>query len=471
MRLRLASCLGLALFQACARPAAPSAAPTDAGVASAPVFAPTKGPPHGGLLGTTSDGHLELLLSRAGAAQVWLLGADLSPVSPAGLEGTLTLAIPGYDDVPLAARGDHLFGQGKPVVRDAFAALVSVRGPQGSRAARVAVNFKDPSRGPPSEVTVRPRGASIIGRVMDTPCLLKGEQPTPEHAECAQRCILRGAPMAIVEEGTGQVFVALPGEGKSLKELLLPYVGQRLELFGTPSRAGGSQFFVVDAAVAEHEHSSHAGGQVGMIGDLHLEVLLLRSGEVRVYLSDAFRRPVSALGRRGTVDVRVGDAEPASAPLEPAEQGAYLAARTAPASTEVEVTVHLPVPEDPGYLITFVLEPLEAPAAEPAPAAPSQPGPAAAPVAKVAPTDELKVRVEGDYQPKLLKLKKGVPARLRFFRANTSECTREVVFPDFGVRAELAPMAETVVELTPDRAGTFEFTCGMGMLRGKLVVE
>ena len=27
------------------------------------------------------------------------------------------------------------------------------------------------------------------------------------------------------------------------------------------------------------------------------------------------------------------------------------------------------------------------------------------------------------------------------------------------------------VEFTPDQAGEYEFTCGMGMLRGKLVVR
>jgi serine/threonine protein kinase len=45
------------------------------------------------------------------------------------------------------------------------------------------------------------------------------------------------------------------------------------------------------------------------------------------------------------------------------------------------------------------------------------------------------------------------------------------VIPDFGIRRFLPPFEKTAVEVTPVTAGTFEFTCGMGMLRGKLIVE
>jgi Cu+-exporting ATPase len=45
------------------------------------------------------------------------------------------------------------------------------------------------------------------------------------------------------------------------------------------------------------------------------------------------------------------------------------------------------------------------------------------------------------------------------------------VLADFGVRTFLPPHKETAVEITPDRSGTFDITCGMSMLHGKLVVE
>ena len=84
---------------------------------------------------------------------------------------------------------------------------------------------------------------------------------------------------------------------------------------------------------------------------------------------------------------------------------------------------------------------------------------------------EVTITVHGGYDPAEVRLKKGVPARLVFERQETSGCSEEVVLPDFGIRKFLPAFQKTTVELTPDRAGSFEFTCGMSMLRGRLVVE
>jgi len=45
------------------------------------------------------------------------------------------------------------------------------------------------------------------------------------------------------------------------------------------------------------------------------------------------------------------------------------------------------------------------------------------------------------------------------------------VLPDFKIRRFLPPLQKTAVEFTPEQAGEYEFTCGMGMLRGKLIVR
>lgn len=84
---------------------------------------------------------------------------------------------------------------------------------------------------------------------------------------------------------------------------------------------------------------------------------------------------------------------------------------------------------------------------------------------------EVSITVHGGYDPAEVRLKKGVPVRLVFERQETSGCSEEVVLPDFGIRKFLPAFQKTTVELTPDRAGSFEFTCGMSMLRGRLVVE
>ena len=84
---------------------------------------------------------------------------------------------------------------------------------------------------------------------------------------------------------------------------------------------------------------------------------------------------------------------------------------------------------------------------------------------------EVTITVHGGYDPAEVRLKKDVPVRLVFDRQETSSCSEEVVLPDFGIRKFLPAFQKTTVELTPDRAGSFELTCGMSMLRGRLVVE
>jgi plastocyanin domain-containing protein len=79
--------------------------------------------------------------------------------------------------------------------------------------------------------------------------------------------------------------------------------------------------------------------------------------------------------------------------------------------------------------------------------------------------------VDGGYSPAVVKVKAGQPVRLVFDRRDSGSCSEEIVFPDFGVRKFLPSGAKTAVEVTPPRAGRYEFTCGMSMLRGAIVAE
>jgi plastocyanin domain-containing protein len=83
---------------------------------------------------------------------------------------------------------------------------------------------------------------------------------------------------------------------------------------------------------------------------------------------------------------------------------------------------------------------------------------------------DVRVRVDGGYSPSAIEVVAGRPVRLNFERADRSGCSEEVVLPEFGIRRFLPTGAVTAVEFTPDRPGTYEFTCGMGMLRGRVVV-
>lgn len=84
---------------------------------------------------------------------------------------------------------------------------------------------------------------------------------------------------------------------------------------------------------------------------------------------------------------------------------------------------------------------------------------------------EIEVEVLGGYTPGTIVLKKDVPARIVFNRKDPSSCLDQIVFPDFGVHADLPLNDRYVVEITPHEAGQFGFACGMNMMHGQMVVE
>ena len=81
------------------------------------------------------------------------------------------------------------------------------------------------------------------------------------------------------------------------------------------------------------------------------------------------------------------------------------------------------------------------------------------------------VLVKGGYTPDTIVAVAGKPLRLIFQREEASPCSETVVFDAFGKSANLPQGQPTVVELMPKEPGEYPFSCQMGMLRGRLIVE
>ena len=84
----------------------------------------------------------------------------------------------------------------------------------------------------------------------------------------------------------------------------------------------------------------------------------------------------------------------------------------------------------------------------------------------------IKVTVSSEgYQPESIQVKKGQPVKLAFYRADADNCGGEVVFPKLNIKKKL-PVGKTVpIEFTPQESGELAFTCGMDMMRGKVIVQ
>lgn len=409
--------------------------------------------PHGGLVQSTSQGHLELVAGKDGTFKLYVLDEQLTVRPVTGASGTLKLTVPGYADVKLAPVGDHLEGKGAAFQAEHTTAVVSVTTGGATQTARFALHLEAGGHGdghphaPGTPAHSHGAPGSVLGTLSTKPCPAGGG---PLAAAC-----VNGQVFLFTTEGEAVPRALIPANGVSLAKLA-PHVGRKVSLSGKPLE-GEPARMEVTAVTPEHDHTPLQGGMVVMIGDLHLEVLARKEGEVRVYLTDAFRRPVPLTGRKGQVEI-VSRASPAkTTQLVPSAGGDFLSARFDPFGTsQLEATVRLPVPEDPDYFITLLLEPGGAPPPT---------------TVETGGVQSVKVEVQGGYSPERIVLKKGVPARITFLRKDTSECSRELRIPEFGIAQELAPLKETVVTLTPTKAGTFAFTCGMDMMRGTLVVQ
>lgn len=86
-------------------------------------------------------------------------------------------------------------------------------------------------------------------------------------------------------------------------------------------------------------------------------------------------------------------------------------------------------------------------------------------------TQEVRITVRGGYSPDVVVVRRGVPVRFDFYRDETDSCSEQVIFGDFGIARDLPAFKTTSIEFTPDKTGEFTFTCGMNMMRGKLIVE
>lgn len=74
------------------------------------------------------------------------------------------------------------------------------------------------------------------------------------------------------------------------------------------------------------------------------------------------------------------------------------------------------------------------------------------------------------FSPNVFTLKAGVPVRWIINGKNLSGCTNEIIVPDLNISKKLI-RGENVLTFTPIQKGTINFSCWMGMVRGKFIVE
>ena len=79
--------------------------------------------------------------------------------------------------------------------------------------------------------------------------------------------------------------------------------------------------------------------------------------------------------------------------------------------------------------------------------------------------------VEGGYSPEAISIPRGKTTSLNFIRKDPSSCLEEVILSDFKIRKFLPLNQKVSIEITPEKKGKFDFTCGMNIFHGKIIVK
>ena len=89
---------------------------------------------------------------------------------------------------------------------------------------------------------MQPEGASVLqGEVIDLMCYVGHDAMGKKHADCAQSCIKKGGPAAILSSD-GKLYVATIAEHGSVADTLGKLGGQKVKVTGKIASKGGSNF-------------------------------------------------------------------------------------------------------------------------------------------------------------------------------------------------------------------------------------
>lgn len=85
--------------------------------------------------------------------------------------------------------------------------------------------------------------------------------------------------------------------------------------------------------------------------------------------------------------------------------------------------------------------------------------------------NSVNILVKGGYKPSVIQVKKDTKITLNFLREDENSCLDEVILSEFKIKRFLPLNKAVSVEINPDKTGAFDFSCGMGMFHGKLIVK
>lgn len=98
---------------------------------------------------------------------------------------------------------------------------------------------------------VDPPEVTVTGEVIDSACYIKSGARGESHRVCAQKCGDAGIPLALVEDGTGNVvWIASIDDMETPNAKLRPFAGRRVTIAGTWVERGGAKLLLLRSVKA-----------------------------------------------------------------------------------------------------------------------------------------------------------------------------------------------------------------------------
>ena len=82
---------------------------------------------------------------------------------------------------------------------------------------------------------------------------------------------------------------------------------------------------------------------------------------------------------------------------------------------------------------------------------------------------EMHITYEG-FKPSTLTIKNGIPVKWIIYGDQVSSCTNKIIVPSLNISKSIVA-GENIINFTPKTTGTIDFSCWMGMVRGKFMVN
>ena len=88
---------------------------------------------------------------------------------------------------------------------------------------------------------------TIVGHIVGTACCMGHESKGEEHLACATECAKAGIPLAILESGTGKLYLPLATDHhSSANKQLMPYIEKEVRVMGTIVEKGGLKAIMIE---------------------------------------------------------------------------------------------------------------------------------------------------------------------------------------------------------------------------------